>query len=250
MERKIVFPVLACILILGIGYSQDAFAITKTYVGLDNGAWETPTNWSPAGVPNQNDDVILDNTGFDVIISSAVTVGNSGSITFSPTTTNNNILVIAPGSLTIEGTVTMNDQNDDIIIINGGIMTVQCSGLVTLGDGRIKLSSFSDTTGTLVNHGTITGTKSPHTFINNNNIALISPAALLQNSGILPAAIWNMVGGTLETIDSICIIIGGEIIPLDQTALLLAGVQSVSMWMIPVVLSGIGIGVFVIKRRS
>jgi len=45
-------------------------------------------------------------------------------------------------------------------------------------------------------------------------------------------------------------IIGGEIIPIDQTALLLAGVQSVSMWMIPVVISGIGIGVFVIKRRN
>jgi hypothetical protein len=42
--------------------------------------------------------------------------------------------------------------------------------------------------------------------------------------------------------------IGGEIIPIDQTALLLAGVQSVSMWMIPVVISGAGIGVFVIMR--
>ena len=45
-------------------------------------------------------------------------------------------------------------------------------------------------------------------------------------------------------------VIGGEIIPIDQTALLLAGAQSVSMWMIPVVIAGIGIGVFVIKRRN
>ena len=43
-------------------------------------------------------------------------------------------------------------------------------------------------------------------------------------------------------------IIGGEIIPINTTALLLAGVQSVSMWMIPVVVSGIGIGVFVIMK--
>jgi len=41
---------------------------------------------------------------------------------------------------------------------------------------------------------------------------------------------------------------GGELIPIDQTALLLAGVQSVSMWMIPVVIAGIGIGVFVTMR--
>ena len=44
------------------------------------------------------------------------------------------------------------------------------------------------------------------------------------------------------------VIVGGEIIPLDTTALLLAGAQSVSMWMIPVVVSGAGIGVFVIMR--
>jgi len=45
-------------------------------------------------------------------------------------------------------------------------------------------------------------------------------------------------------------VIGGEILPLDTTALLLAGVQSISMWMIPVVAAGVGIGVFVIKRRK
>ena len=44
--------------------------------------------------------------------------------------------------------------------------------------------------------------------------------------------------------------IGGTSVPIDQTALLLAGVQSISMWMIPVVIAGVGIGVFVIKRRK
>jgi len=46
------------------------------------------------------------------------------------------------------------------------------------------------------------------------------------------------------------VLVGGTYIPIDQSALLLAGVQSVSMWMIPVVIAGIGIGVFVIKRRN
>jgi hypothetical protein len=45
-------------------------------------------------------------------------------------------------------------------------------------------------------------------------------------------------------------VVGGISIPIDNSALLLAGVQSVSMWMIPVVIAGIGIGVFVIKRRN
>jgi len=44
--------------------------------------------------------------------------------------------------------------------------------------------------------------------------------------------------------------VGGTLVPIDTTALLLAGVQSISMWMIPVVVAGIAIGVFVIKRRK
>jgi len=44
--------------------------------------------------------------------------------------------------------------------------------------------------------------------------------------------------------------IGGTMIPIDTTALLLASIQSISMWMIPVVAAGIAIGVFVIKRRK
>jgi len=44
-------------------------------------------------------------------------------------------------------------------------------------------------------------------------------------------------------------LVGGEIIPIQTTSLLLAGTQSFS-WMIPVVLSGIGIGLFVVSRKS
>jgi len=44
--------------------------------------------------------------------------------------------------------------------------------------------------------------------------------------------------------------VGGTILPIDTTALLLAGVQSISMWMILGVLSlvGIGLAVFTLKR--
>ncbi len=44
-------------------------------------------------------------------------------------------------------------------------------------------------------------------------------------------------------------IVGGELIPIDSTSLLVASAQSFS-WMIPVVLSGIGIGLFVVSRKS
>jgi len=44
-------------------------------------------------------------------------------------------------------------------------------------------------------------------------------------------------------------IVGGEIIPIESTSLILAGAQSFS-WMIPLVVSGIGIGLFVVSRKS
>ena len=55
-------------------------------------------------------------------------------------------------------------------------------------------------------------------------------------------------------IDDISLIIetgpvGGELLPIDSTALILAGAQSFS-WMIPVVLSALGIGLFVVSRKS
>ena len=43
--------------------------------------------------------------------------------------------------------------------------------------------------------------------------------------------------------------IGGEIIPTETTALILAGAQSTA-WMIPVILSTIGIGLFAVSRKS
>ncbi len=46
-----------------------------------------------------------------------------------------------------------------------------------------------------------------------------------------------------------CPPVGGEFLQLDTTSLLLAGAQTFS-WMIPVVLSGIGIGLFVVSRKS
>ena len=43
--------------------------------------------------------------------------------------------------------------------------------------------------------------------------------------------------------------IGGEIIPIESTSLILAGAQSFS-WMIPVVLSILGIGLFVVRKSE
>jgi len=43
--------------------------------------------------------------------------------------------------------------------------------------------------------------------------------------------------------------VGGEFLPIETTSLILAGAQSFS-WMIPIVLSVLGIGLFVVSRKS
>jgi len=46
-----------------------------------------------------------------------------------------------------------------------------------------------------------------------------------------------------------CVDVGGEFLQLDTTSLLLAGAQTFS-WMIPVILSVLGIGLLVVSRKS
>lgn len=43
--------------------------------------------------------------------------------------------------------------------------------------------------------------------------------------------------------------IGGSILPIDSAALLLAGTQTSALWILPVVLSGIGVAVFILRRK-
>jgi len=44
--------------------------------------------------------------------------------------------------------------------------------------------------------------------------------------------------------------VAGELLPLDSTALFLAGIQSMTVWMIPTVLGLAGVGVYLVKFRK
>ena len=47
-----------------------------------------------------------------------------------------------------------------------------------------------------------------------------------------------------------CEQVAGELLPLDSTALFLAGIQSMTIWMIPTVLGLAGAGVYLVKFRK
>jgi len=67
-----------------------------------------------------------------------------------------------------------------------------------------------------------------------------------------PWTVFSVTGSQTNLLQELSfngIIVGGELIPIETTSLLLVGAQSFS-WMIPVVLSVLGIGLFVVSRKS
>jgi len=63
----------------------------------------------------------------------------------------------------------------------------------------------------------------------------------------------DAIGRFLTSVGSPCLqcgIVGGEFLPIDAAALLVAGASATSAWLIPVVLSVLGIGLFVVSRKS
>jgi len=76
------------------------------------------------------------------------------------------------------------------------------------------------------------------------------------SNGFIPIS-FNTEGFPPNGLEKLCVTaeksfptVGGIDVSINTSALLLAGVQSISMWMIPVVAAGVGIGIFVIKRRK
>jgi len=53
---------------------------------------------------------------------------------------------------------------------------------------------------------------------------------------------------TIDMIESPMFMVGGEMFPVDTTALLLAGVELNAMWILPMI-AAIGIGAFVVSRK-
>ncbi len=80
-------------------------------------------------------------------------------------------------------------------------------------------------------------------YSSQRNLVILNPA----NGQVSP------IGPTVDRLTAIAFtsvqVVGGESLSIDSSALILAGAQSFS-WMIPVVLSGIGIGLFVVSRKS
>ncbi len=102
------------LLIVGV---NTVFASTK--ITVSSGAWNSPSTWSPSGVPVASDDIIIASNHTITVNSDqpvhAITVSPGGILTWS-----------TPNTLTIGGTFTVNGT----VTMNGGNITLPATGTI------------------------------------------------------------------------------------------------------------------------
>jgi len=255
LKVSILVGTLALVLVAGLG--TPAFAVAPNFVISDpgggdctlapiNGVWNAPSktctvsNSFPIGATES----LTVDAGATLVIDGGA--GGILQVAIFGSVVNNGFFNIIGGPGNTDGAViefmaaTSTIENNGSFIITGG------SGV---GSGEIILFE-----GTLVNNcgATMdfiggTGLVSGRLVILGSSTVTSSPVSSIT---FTPGA--GAGSGTLEgTIipGAECPVVGGELLPIDNTALLLAGAQTFS-WMIPVVLSVIGIGLFVVSRKS
>jgi len=216
----LVFGALLLIPSFGAVYGGEVILIpisaTTIWVGTgDNQSWSDPNNW------DRQVGVTTTTIGFnhelpelcDLVIiddgSNAVTVH----FDISSYQLGNEMEIGSDDTLVIDIGTTFNHTPDAF-----------CEPLNLFVETIVNLGNFN-VFGTLINNGA---------FINNG---------VVLDCGIISGSVLPIPG-----IVNPCTV-GGEMIPIESTSLILAGAQTFS-WMIPVVLSVIGIGLFVVSRKS
>jgi len=119
--------------------------------------------------------------------------------------------------------------------------------------GDIKIVSFSFHSCTLNSVGT-----DGNPAVIQGNVATFNER-ILNGGNTSPEqcfSIWgvqlldNNGGGVRQELWINQLKVAGELLPLDSTALFLAGIQSMTVWMIPTVLGLAGVGVYLVKFRK
>jgi len=134
---------------------------------------------------------------------------------------------------------------------NQGSFTNACSGIMVFNGGMGTNTGSFRNEGTAVNSGNMDfnggdGTRSGSlnndvgSFTNHNTINFIAGGG--SQAGVL-------IGVITEDPEP-CPKIGGELLPIDTTALLIAGFQTNAIWMLPIVMSAVGIGAFVLTKKK
>jgi len=221
LNKLLALIVFSVLLLVPVG-TQNVFAGTKvidaattTWVGTGDGqSWSDPLNW------DRQFEVITTTIGFnhalpqlcDLVIiddgSSAVTVH----FDLTSFQLGNEMEIGSDDTFVIDGGSTFDHTPVPCLILNEFVETI-------VNNGNFNIF------GTLINNGN---------FINNGAVL---------NCGITFGSVLPIPG----SVSNQCAV-GGELIPLDTTMILVAGTHSVAAWMIPVIVSGIGFAIVIARK--
>jgi len=217
----LVFSALLLIPSFGVVYGGDPpiiipISAITTWVGTGDGqSWSDINNWD-----RQVPTILPATIGFNHALPELcdlVIIDNNDS---NPVTVHFNIPSFQLGN-------EMQIGSDDTLVIDGG------STFDHSPDSCPILNAFAET---ILNNG-------------NFNVfgTLINNGAFINNGAVLDCGI---ISGSFLPITGIVnqCPVGGELIPLDTTSLLLAGAQMNAAWMIPVIVSGIGFAIVLARK--
>lgn len=257
----VIFAMASIVSIGIIGNSDQAFAGLSCESDAD-GPWESADTWNDGcndeGIPGEFQHVVVQHEvtiSTDIVNSEdeSVEIDEGGVLTVEngASLTTNQLLVnsgdVPMPTLIIEhgGTVDVDFYTNEGDTFNYGTLNVdgfhnhifdtfhnQCTGVVNLGSGD-NGDGFL-----IINHGIF----NIESFFSNNGI--------FQNSGMINGNF--LVGrGELEPIDSICLV-GGELFPINTTALLLAGIQTNAVWIMSAlaIIGSVAFGAVYITARK
>jgi len=233
--------------------------------GTGGGPWSDPNTWNCVDSTGTGSDVPASRKQVIIQLGDTVTVNrdlnrtSGDASTFignvfvvgtlevpSPFTFKADFMQISPGFVENFGNMIIAEFSNFNIFNNNCGSTLTIQQLITNKGGARGPDGRN--AGLFTNFGTF---ELGILFGPNNLFNNVSP---FQNGGSLINVIESGQGQNfgnvpITTIPTICTPVGGELIPIETTSLLLAGAQSFS-WMIPVVLSVVGIGLFVVSRKS
>jgi len=135
-------------------------------------------------------------------------------------------------------------------------MTIDSDVMMTVGDDSI-VTIDTDDSNILDNKGTLNIDPDGTINVGSNSFTLLSNEGAINGPGVI-----NLFGQVIEientgTITAVIneiftdgVAVGGEIIPIESAAVLLAGAQMTVSWLIPVIVSAAGIGLVLLRKKE
>ena len=111
---------------------------TVNWIGPDGGNWDTPANWSPAGIPNSTENVVINPASAETIVHGT----NQSDSVLSLTTNSNATLKITAGSLSLgAGSSTFGGP---VTVVAGAKLSVAAGASVLIQGGNLTDGGILD----------------------------------------------------------------------------------------------------------